>query len=127
MKVNLENTEKIEEILREIEKKCTARIFGGVSEIRERISDLENTFPYRELPKNAWVGCTVTMRADGGRFPNAYKYRPETTIIKLERTTTGWFMTDCVRGNAECSERDINVLTLSDKAQDNLINILTHF
>lgn len=107
MKIKIDNIKKLESALKEIEARAKTRTLS-VDDIQRRIIDLENRLQQFGLPKKYWNGTTATI-GRCGKFPNAYKYVPVGTLVKIERLKTGWIVTD-IRREA-CNGRDKLILT----------------
>lgn len=96
MKVNVKDSEKIKEMLDEIQRRTTERnmspfIIKDVSELAERKLDSLN------IPKKERAGAKVFYGYE--KFPKAYKYIANGTLFTLERMSSGWFMTCLKRDN----------------------------
>ena len=118
MKINIKNEEKLAAAIAEAEGRATARTVT-VKEIRnilERVSE--------GIPKAALHGTKVHY--DGGEhFPNAYKYRPESTHWTAENVRGNWYITSIYRST--CPNRRRNtVVEYSDTAKEKIIENLSN-
>ena len=91
MRINITNKEKIEAALAEVQKLSQVRMIGyqdildAVKYSEEKLSNI--------LLKKDWVGLKVQADPNAQQFPNAYKYRPESTQFVLEKGVNDWFLT----------------------------------
>ena len=87
-RINVINTKKLEEAIKKAEGRATARTV----DVRSIILCLDLI----KVPKARLNGTKVEY--DGGeKFPNAYKYRPESTHWKAENVNGRWYITDIWR------------------------------
>ena len=94
MKINITNTEKLNKAIKEAEGKATARTTSA----KEIVKTLESI----RVPKSRLNGTKVFW--DGAEhFPNAYKYRPESTHWVAENVNGRWYVIDICR--ATCPNR----------------------
>lgn len=94
MKILLTNAEKLAKAIKDAEGKATAR-----TETTEHITDVLSTI---KVPKVHLTGTKVYYD-NGQTFPNAYKYRPESTHWTAECIKGKWYITDIFR--ATCPNR----------------------
>ena len=99
MKVNIavkdSNKERITAAIKEAEGRATARrvCFDDVKKAAEQI---ERRFG---ITKKAMVGMVVKVDMNAQEFPMAYRYTPSSTQFDLEKTATGWKLTNIGRGD----------------------------
>lgn len=99
MKINITNEEKLTQAIKEAEGRSTARTVKAddISYVLEKVS--------KGIPKAKLSGTIV--RYDGAEhFPNAYKYRPESTHWVAENINGKWYVTSIFRGT--CPNRNNN-------------------
>ena len=117
MKILITNENKLEEALSVAQGKATARTIG-VADVRRIINRIN-------VPKNKLDG--TTLHYDGAEhFPNAYKYRPESTHFVATNIKGKWYITDIYR--ATCPNRigwNTNI-QYSDEAKQWLIDNASH-
>ena len=97
--INEKNLQKISEAIKAAEGRATARLLD-TDTISRLIDRAENALPdrgvYGRIPKNRMDGTKIYF--DGGQqFPNAYKYRPESTHCTIENHSGKWYLTDVRR------------------------------
>ena len=57
------------------------------------------------IPKKHMVGIRVRCDLHAQKYPNAYKYTPESTQCSLERCPSGWYITDVERWRTGGTEK----------------------
>lgn len=113
--INGKHTEKLANALDTIQARCTARTLTA-----DRIEEVLNTASSNlGISKKAMAG-TKLVYTGATHFPNAYKYRPESTHFTAEHNGRFWVITDITR--ATCPDRaDDTHLTLSESAKAALL------
>ena len=92
------NLHKIQEKIDFMQLKVKVRTINGVAvidtidEIEKRLSSI--------LHKKDWDGLSFTVDENAQTFPSAYKYMPESTIYKIERRKSGWFLVWVMRSHS---------------------------
>ena len=123
MKINTENTEKINKALKAPQKKCSARLFDAI-DIQRKVKSIESFLGDR-LYKKDWVGLEFTIYSAGGTYPSSYRGRPECTVAKLVRGSTAWFMTYCGRCYQPMSTQTIVPKNIESKTVE-IIKYMQH-
>jgi len=77
------------------------------SYVEALIKVLETSLSSKGLPKKLWVGMRFVLNPNAQRFPHAYKYCPEATVVEITRCNSGWFMTGAYRGT--CTDKRITL------------------
>lgn len=110
------NREKIEAAIREVEGRATARTVT-YGEIAIAIAELEKTL---NICKKDMMGIIADIDYHAQNFPNAYKYTPESTHIKITRKNSAW---DLVRVYRDTTRREGHRyhLTLTEDAKKAII------
>jgi len=99
MKINVNNREKIEEVLGFNQKRASVRccdyrdVMLAVSAIEERLSVL--------LLKRDWQGVRFVADPHASTFAFSYRGIPISTKVALERGAASWFLCGIYRG--QCS------------------------
>ena len=119
MKINIENTEKLEGALKEAQGKATARtidvdrILGVLKYVEKRLG----------IGKAALKGTKVHFTG-AEKFAKAYRFTPESTHFEAEYNGKTWFVTSITRDT--CPQRqDAIEVTLSDTAKDAVLKSLS--
>ncbi len=91
--VKEENRNRIQQELDVIQKRARERTITP-TDIIQACNRIE-----RELgvTKKALVGTVAMVDPNAWDFPKAYKWTPESTSFRMERTTSGWKLTDIYR------------------------------
>ena len=105
MKINANNNEKISEVTKLVEKRCSARLMSEDA-VGTAIESIENRLGELNLPKKEWVGMHFTCSEHLERFPAAYQYYPEGTSFTLERCPSGWFLIQICRRSCEGNSKN---------------------
>lgn len=96
MKINVENTEKLQAALDTVQTpRMTARLVDP-AHITRAIKWLDKHLDII-LPKKLQNGLEITLNENAQTFPGAYKGIPESTYVKLLKTSSGWFVTEIYR------------------------------
>ena len=91
--INEKNMNRIQQELDLVQKRSKVRTIDA-SNIVSACNRIEKVLGGT---KKALVGTVATIDLNAQDFPNAYKYVPESTIIKIERTSSGWKLIDVYR------------------------------
>ena len=98
MKINITNTKKLEEAIKKAEGRATARTLS-IYTIMSNLNQIK-------VPKSRLDGTRVEY--DGGqKFPNAYKYTPESTHFTAENVKGRWYVTNIWRDT--CPNRNTSM------------------
>ena len=109
------HTEKLTDALETIQARCSVRTL-----IADEVEDiLNNATSKLGISKKAMAG-TKLLYTGAERFPNAYKYRPESTRFTAEHNGRYWVVTSITRDTCPNREDDTH-LYLSESAQKALI------
>lgn len=113
IKINKENIAAIDEIIRQAEGRSSVRQISAklVMETADGITKRLG------IPKKAMVGIVVYADPNAQKFPNAYKYTPESTHFTMEYRSGGWYLTDVERAPVNSPTKAYSVvLTETAKA-----------
>lgn len=102
MKINVTNTAKLQAELDRVQHRCSARTLTP-EEIVYQCQRVEKWLARRMFKKD-WKGFACQIDPNGQSFPSSYKGAPESTIIKIERGASGWFLVGLHRGFASSSD-----------------------
>ncbi len=94
----MEKTAEINEMLQEVEKRCSARTIDSFTFVEMTLEDVNKHCPIKA--KGMRAGLQFCVDPNGQEFPKAYKYTPESTIMYGEYTKGGmkiWFGRDTTR------------------------------
>lgn len=115
MKINITNEEKLTAAIKEAEGRATARTVTANDIIRV----LNNVG--KGIPKTKLSGTIVHY--DGAEhFPNAYKYRPESTHWTAENIKGKWYVTNIARCTCPNRERWNTSITYSEEAKQAILD-----
>ena len=92
------NLHKIQEKIDFMQSKVKVRTIKGIDVI-DTINEIESRL-FSILHKKDWDGLSFTVDENAQSFPAAYKYMPESTIYKLERRKSGWFLVWVMRSHS---------------------------
>ena len=92
MKINVSHTEKIEKQFEEVQKNCYVRKIDCPAEtVQSTVRQVEEKLEAMHIPKKAWKGITATRYPEA--VPASYKYLAMGTGFRIERFSSGWFLT----------------------------------
>lgn len=111
MKININNKEKIEAALNEVQSRAKARTIS-YEDILETIEHIEEKL---NISKKAMVGVIARVSLYCEHFAGSYKGVPMGTEFTIQRFSSGWFLTGVSRENIEHVRK--YRLTLSESAK----------
>lgn len=117
IKIDEPNRDKIRAALDEVQGSCTARLLT-VDQILAYCQEI--TAIYRMIPKNALNGSTFTVDPNAQNFPNAYRWRPESTVAKVLYKNSKFWLVDLDRYTTAREGHDIEA-HLTDAARAAII------
>ena len=120
MKTNLSKRDEIEKTLAVLQIRSQTRTVT-YDEIQILVARIEDTLKTLGIPKKLWDGMRFRIDANAQKFPNAYKYEPMSTIVKIQRFSKDWFIVDIAR--ARCEERKVQIETAYTDEQKQAILI----
>ena len=121
MKINLateKGREKLAQALAEAQKHCRTRTVTAEQIVQAAI----HIVAYIGIPRTHMAGCRFVLDLNAQNFPNAYKGRPESTLVTLEFTGGHFSVTDIRRGDTMRAGHEITTLTLTDEAKEAIIH-----
>ena len=114
------NLHKIQEKIDFMQSAAKVRTIKGVAVI-DTITEIEDRL-FSILHKKDWDGLSFTIDENAQSFPSAYKYMPESTIYKLERRKSGWFLVWVMRSHSR--PKKVSVCGMETKSK-NLSDFIT--
>ena len=111
MKININNKEKIEAALNEVQSRAKARTIS-YEDILEAIDTIEEKL---NISKKAMVGVIARVSLHCEHFAGSYKGVPMGTEFTIQRFSSGWFLTKVDRYNVDHTRT--YRLTLSESAK----------
>ena len=91
MKINLNNKEKIEAALAAVNGKADSHTFTTARQLALVVEEAEAELRKSHLPVKSLPGAVV-LATSGTPVANSYKRPRKATGVRLERTSTGWFL-----------------------------------
>ena len=119
MKIIITNEEKLATAIKEAEGRATARTVTPF----DIALTLENVS--RGIPKALLHGTKVEYTG-AQHFPNAYKYRPESTHWRAENIKGKWYVTSIFRSTCPNRNNDTSVI-YSEEAKQRIIENASNF
>ena len=116
MKINVSATEKIQAAIDNAEGKARVRQITAQT-VSEWVQRIERTLEAR-LFKADWTGLAFWVDEHAQSFPGAYKGTPESTQFRLERTASGWFVTEVKRDVCSGPKGRVVCLNIDSKAAE---------
>lgn len=116
MKINIDNCQKVEQALADVQKKARERTIS-YEDIIESINCIEDKL---NISKKAMIGTKAHISLYCGHFPGAYKGTPMGTEFDIERFSTGWFLVGVDRYNVDHTRT--YHLTLSESAKEAILS-----
>lgn len=107
-RISITNIEKLQAALDEVQKRCSARTI--------KAQDIVDVLNEIKVPKKHLDGTKVYW--DGAeKFPNAYKYRPESTHWWAENVKGRWYVLGIDRGTCPNRSSRRGEITFSEAAK----------
>lgn len=116
IKVCDKNMDKLNAAIKEAEGKAPARTITAMT-IKWAVTAVEQTL---NIPKKHMEGIRVRCDLHAQKYPNAYKYTPESTQFVLERIHGAWYVTKIERYRTGTTEKKF-MLGLTEDAKKALI------
>lgn len=120
--ISIKNIEKLTEAINAAEGRATARTITAQG-ITRQLEYIEKTL---RIKKKDMVGIKTDVDIHAQNFPNAYKYRPESTHFRAERRSSGWYITDIYRCYTRGAGHEVK-MTLTEEAEKAIILVNTEF
>ena len=123
MKINIKNEKQITEELNKVNAKVRNASYQSVVAI---VFQIEKKLEEKGLPKKYWTGLKFWGDINAQKFPNAYKWCPESTQFMVERLASGWFITRVSR--MRCSEKKVTLESaLTDEQKQAIVENFKKF
>lgn len=110
------NNKRINDALNAVQKRTRVREIDTY-QIYTAINQL---VIYLGINKKDMIGIKADIDCNAQRFAKSYKGNPESTQFTVERTRSGWVITDIRRERCKSPNKRFNV-TLTDRAKQALI------
>ena len=121
MKININNTAKIESSLARVNGKATSFTVTSAQDLHDVCGEATNTLASHALPKNLWYGTMVTYRPNGPHA-KSYRYGSISTTVTMQLGHNGqWFLTDAVKSIVLPKQSRQFEITVSQAALDALV------
>jgi len=111
------NLAAIETELKKINGKAQSFALTSFNEVQVAAGVAEKKLA--ALPKSDRAGATLTYRPNGPSA-NSYKYDADSTIIRLARTSSGWFLVDVIKSKVSPKQPQFFELTISEKQAEEI-------
>ena len=123
MKINVKNEKQINEALNKVNAKVRNASYQSVVAI---VFQIEKKLEEKGLPKKYWTGLRFWVDINAQKFPNAYKWSPDSTQFVVERFASGWFVTRV--GRMHCSEKKVTLASvLTDEQKQAIVENFKKF
>ena len=119
MKINVNNIEKLTEVINVVEERAKVRTVLPSNVAYYIGAELEKVLFNKGLPKKEWKGLRFKFNPNAQDFPRAYKYNPEATVVTVERFASGWFVVNVSRDY--CSNKRWEMLGKLNDSQEQAI------
>ena len=106
------NIERINQEIKGAEGRASARCITA-SDIMDAVQSIT---AHLRIPKKSMVGITAYVDVNAQDFPSAYKYTPESTLVALEYTRSGWAITGIERDVTHRASQAVSI-ELTDEAK----------
>lgn len=124
--INKKNVEKIKAELNDAQKRCSVRLIQ-VEQVFEAVAKMEEYRKKYGILKKNMEGVTVRVNLYQDRFPSAYKYTPEGTVLRLLFKGGKWRLFYAYRDTCEGSRKERYKVELTEDAKENVLNSASTF
>lgn len=111
IKITAANADAINGAIAAVEGRATARTCD-YSDCLRAVQLAEAHPALQLLPKKMHVGAGATYE-QAVNLPNAYKYSPEATTLRVERRASGWYLVAIHRGYCRRNQNEEAHMTLT--------------
>lgn len=116
------NRAKIDEFITKVEGRARERRLT-VSDLTFYIDLLEKKFSM--VTKKSLEGLKVEVNVNAQKFPNAYKFEPQATLVWVRRQGGQWVITDISR--AKCTTHVFRILEFPEELKKAIIKSMEVF
>ena len=116
------SSETLVKALEDAQKKCSARTISA-HEICEELLFIDSKL---NLPKKYMEGIEIYVDLNAQNFPNAYKYRPESTVFTAIYKRGEWQLTGIYRATTRRANHGHEII-LTPEAKEQLLNQICNF
>ena len=116
IKVDEKNFDKLNEAIKAAEGKARERKIDA-RDVVWMVNRIEKEL---RIPKKRMNGIVAVCDYNAQKYPNAYKYTPESTWVWLQRFPSGWFVVDVERRRTGGTEKRFT-LNLPEEAKNAII------
>lgn len=119
-KININNDKKVQDILDSEQGKARQRLLTA-SDIQRAYAHASEKLDSLGIKKKNRIGCKVYLRPE--KMPGNYNYPANGTFARIERFTTGWFLTLVNRttvGSCSGGQSESMTLELTQKALEDI-------
>ena len=95
MRIKITQTEKIQQLLAETQKGCSARVLN-CADVQSQADAAERTLQDAGIPQKMRQGAKASILPP--KVCNSYKQPAMGTHVRLERGSKAWFVTSATRG-----------------------------
>ena len=115
MKINLKNSVKINAALDSANGRSASFCYTSASELRALVARAESVLSERGVFKRNFLGAVLSARQDGP-YASRYKYPANATLVKMQRTSGGWFLVSAQMSSVLPCEKELFHLAVSPDA-----------
>lgn len=115
--VNEANMKKIEDEIENVQAKAKTRTIDA-SDINRAIATIEKTLG---ISKKDMEGLAVEVDMNAQDFPNAYRYRAESTIFRIRREGGKWRVTNICRGYTKRAGHQYEIYSMPETTKAAII------
>lgn len=119
MKINIDNIEKLTAAIKEAEGRATVRTITA-KDIQYVLHEIEDGIAKKKM------SGTKVHYTGAQHFPNAYKYRPESTHWVAENVNGKWYVTDIYRDTCPNRSSWNTEIEYSDTAKQAILENATY-
>lgn len=94
--ISIEKRDQLSEAIKTVEGRASARTITA-DDIIDALAEVDKRLALISTKKDA-IGTIAHIDVNAQRFPNAYKYAPESTQFDAELKRDGWRITNIFRG-----------------------------
>ena len=107
-------------------KKAEGRATARTICFNDIINDIKTIEDKLNIKKKDMIGIKAYVDSNAQNFPNAYKYRPESTHYTMTRKKSGWDL-ECVLRDYTRNEKHTYNIILTEEAKKAILESMSDF
>ena len=119
MKINIKNTQAIEESLKLVNGRATAHTLRHARDLRELARQAESLLSLKGVAKKNFQGVVLQASPEGPSA--AYVWKGKTTVVYLERGSKDWFLVGQETADLYPKQKETFILNVDKDAEKQIV------